>query len=78
MQKHSKRSELWFVTTGQATVYTLDSSSDIELMGVFGRHQHVWIATNQWHQLVNEGKEPLRLVEIQYGEDCIEDDIVRK
>jgi len=78
LQKHNRRSELWFVTTGQATVYTLDSSSDIELMGIFGRQQHIWIARNQWHQLSNEGTEPLRLVEIQYGDDCIEDDIVRK
>lgn len=78
LQKHEKRAEFWFVTTGQATVYTLDSSSDVELMGVFGRHQHLWLPRLQWHQLANEGTEPLRIVEIQYGEDCIEDDITRR
>lgn len=79
MQRHSKRKEFWFVAEGQATVYTIDSrSTDAELVGVFGKHQSVWIETNQWHQLVNETNQPLQLVEIQYGEDCVEDDIERK
>jgi len=76
LQKHDKRSEFWFVTHGKATVYTMDSSSDIDLMGVFGRHQHVWIPRYEWHQLTNEGTEPLRMIEIQYGEECNVDDVV--
>lgn len=78
LQKHSKRSEFWFVAHGQATVYTINCSSDLELMGVFGRNQSLWIHNGQWHQLANESEEPLRLIEIQYGENCIEDDIIRK
>jgi cytidyltransferase-like protein len=78
LQKHSKRSEFWFVAHGQASVYTINCSSDIELMGVFGRFQNLWIQNGQWHQLVNDSDEPLRLIEIQYGENCIEDDIIRK
>lgn len=78
MQKHEKRSEFWFVTTGVATVYTLDVSSDIELSGVFGKNEHLWIRRGNWHQLANEGTEELRMIEIQYGDDCVEEDIVRK
>jgi len=78
MQKHEKRSEFWFVTSGVATVYTLDVSSDIELSGVFGKHEHLWIQCGKWHQLSNEGTEELRMIEIQYGDDCVEEDIVRK
>ena len=78
MQRHGKRGEFWFVAHGEATVYTLDSSTDAELIGSYNVHEHLWIKTNQWHQLVNEGSEPLRLIEIQYGEDCVEDDITRK
>lgn len=78
MQKHDKRSEFWFVTHGKATVYTLNVSSDIELAGVFSEHEHLWIHTGDWHQLANEGNEELRMVEIQFGENCVEDDIVRK
>lgn len=79
MQRHTKRSEFWFVAEGQATVYTINNrTTDVELIGVFGKHQHIWISRGEWHQLVNETDQPLQLVEIQYGEDCIEDDIERK
>ena len=36
------------------------------------------IPRNEWHQLSNQSNEPLRIVEIQYGESCSEDDIERK
>lgn len=79
MQRHYKRSEFWFVAEGQATVYTIDTrTTDAELTGVFGKHQHIWISRGEWHQLANETDQPLQLVEIQYGEDCVEDDIERK
>jgi D-beta-D-heptose 7-phosphate kinase/D-beta-D-heptose 1-phosphate adenosyltransferase len=79
MQRHEKRSEFWFVAEGQATVYTINSrTTDAELVGVFGKHQSVWISKGDWHQLVNDTDQPLQLVEIQYGEDCVEEDIERK
>lgn len=77
MQRHKKRSEFWFITHGEATVYTLDTSTDVDLIGKYTANEHLWIRTNQWHQLANESNEPLRLIEIQYGEDCIEEDITR-
>jgi len=79
MQRHDKRAEFWFVAEGQATVYTVDQRrTDAELIGVFGEHQYVFISNKQWHQLCNESNKPLRLIEIQYGEDCVEEDIERK
>ena len=78
MQRHKQRSEHWFVAEGTATVYTLDSSTDIELHGVFKQHKSLHIPAGQWHQLANEHDTDLKLVEIQYGEDCIETDIERK
>ena len=78
MQRHSKRSEYWFVAEGVATVYTINRSSDYELAGVYQKFQHIHIATNQWHQLANETDEPLKIIEIQYGEHCTEEDIQRQ
>ena len=79
MQRHDKRAEFWFVAEGQATVYTVDQRrTDAELIGVFGEHQYVFISNNHWHQLCNESNKPLRLIEIQYGEECTELDITRK
>jgi mannose-6-phosphate isomerase-like protein (cupin superfamily) len=31
-----------------------------------------------WHQLTNPFDAPVKIVEIQYGEQCIEEDIERK
>ena len=32
----------------------------------------------EWHQLRNPGEEPLEIIELQFGEQCIEEDIERK
>jgi mannose-6-phosphate isomerase-like protein (cupin superfamily) len=78
MQRHKERAEHWFVSEGTASVHTIDDKTpDSELEGIYKRHQHVHITTQQWHQLVNEGDEPLKMIEIQYGTSCIEADIER-
>jgi cytidyltransferase-like protein len=78
MQKHSQRAEHWFVAEGSATVYTINKKTDLELLGIFSQHQHIHINKEEWHQLCNETVEPLKIIEIQYGTNCIEEDIERK
>lgn len=78
MQRHNKRSEYWFVAEGEATVYTINKSTDIELLGIYKQFQSLDINTQQWHQLVNNSDKLLKIVEIQYGEFCLEEDILRK
>ena len=78
MQKHARRNEFWFVTQGQATVYTINRSTDTELLGIYNPHECLFISNDQWHQLCNETQEPLKLIEIQYGESCMETDIERR
>jgi len=78
MQKHFERAEHWFVAEGTATVYTLDSrKTDVYLKGIYSKFASLHIDTTEWHQLCNEGKTPLKIVEIQYGVNCVEDDIER-
>ena len=78
MQRHSDRSEFWFVSEGEATLYTINKSTDAELVGKFTEHNHMWIPKTSWHQLANESDSPLKVIEIQFGEKCIEEDIERK
>jgi cytidyltransferase-like protein len=79
MQRHDKRAEFWFVAEGEATVYTVDPhSTDRDLMASPAKHQSTWIKLNEWHQLCNETDQPLKLIEIQFGENCVEEDIERK
>ena len=78
MQRHRDRAEHWFVAEGTATVYTIDQSTDVDLLGEFTRFQHIHINRHQWHKLCNETDQPLKVVEIQYGDQCIEEDIERQ
>ena len=78
MQRHKDRAEHWFVSEGTATVYTLNRKSDAEILGIFAQHQHIHIDREEWHQLCNETDQPLRVVEIQYGQRCEEQDIERR
>lgn len=78
MQRHAERAEFWLVAVGEATVYTLDRSTDMDLRGRYGLHEYIHIDTNEWHQLINEDPNPLKIVEIQYGDRCEEDDIERQ
>jgi mannose-6-phosphate isomerase-like protein (cupin superfamily) len=77
MQKHHDRNEFWFVSRGCATVYTVNTSTDLELRNKLKIFENTWIYKNEWHQLTNETDQPLHLIEIQFGDNCVENDIER-
>jgi mannose-6-phosphate isomerase-like protein (cupin superfamily) len=76
MQKHKMRNEYWHVVegTGNVLIETRSSSNNVFL----GKQHHVTIPKFSWHKLTNTGDIDLRIIEIQYGEECIEEDIERK
>jgi len=80
MQRHRYRSEHWFVAEGVARVMTVNmATTDVEELGQYTAHQALHIRDNEWHQLYNESSsQPLRVIEIQYGERTEESDIERR
>lgn len=72
MQRHSKRSEVWFVEEGVATVVGEDHKFTVD------KYQGAHINCEEWHQLQNNTDSTLAIVEIQYGEYCDESDIERR
>jgi len=78
MQRHSKRSEFWIVSEGQAEVDRAMTSGYQMPSVKLSKHDQLDILVKEWHQLINNTDHPLKIVEIQYGEDCIEEDIERK
>ena len=76
-QKHFKRSEIWLVSKGSCVVnYSKDdpdNRSDIQL----NKFDHYIVPVGEWHQITNPFDVPCHLIEIQYGEACIEEDIER-
>jgi len=78
MQKHEHRSEHWFVAWGTATVeYQPNLESEI-ITQELGRHSIITIPVGCWHKLHNNSTDKLLLVEIQYGAECEEFDIIRQ
>ena len=77
MQQHQHRAEHWFVAEGYATIYTIENEHET-LLGVFGKHQSINIPKQSWHRLANETGNQLKLIELQYGTECVEEDIIRK
>ena len=76
LQKHSKRSEYWIVSYGEGKVLIGEDEKNLR-EHVLNKHTSVIIITGQWHQLINDSTDELRIVEIQYGSNCIEEDIIR-
>lgn len=78
MQRHFNRKELWFVAEGIASLYSNDNlSTKFFHVGNFYRYSHITIEDNEWHQLKNEQESELKIIEIQYGTSCDEEDIER-
>lgn len=78
MQQHQHRSEIWFVSQGTASVFTLDEDGERTHLYDCHEQQNILIHQGQWHQLANFADQPLKIVEIQYGDKCVEEDIERK
>ena len=78
MQRHSKRNEHWIVSEGQGEVvlggFDLSSVQDSVYLTA---HSTIDIMAGEWHQLTNPFDEPLKVVEVQYGAYCGENDIER-
>jgi cytidyltransferase-like protein len=73
MQKHQHRAEFWIVSEGIASLKRLGD----EGVTVLQAHHQQTIYPQQWHQLINQTNDPVKIVEIQYGTICDEDDIER-
>jgi cytidyltransferase-like protein len=76
LQRHKYRSEHWIVTDGLATVlYGWEPKYTTKKH--LAKHQEVDIPVGCWHKLINETNQELKIVEIQHGTTCIEEDIER-
>jgi mannose-1-phosphate guanylyltransferase/mannose-6-phosphate isomerase len=71
LQKHFHRAEHWVVVKGTAEVTVDGKTSTIH------ENESIYIPIGGVHRLVNPGKIPLELIEVQVGSYLGEDDIVR-
>ena len=78
MQRHRHRAEYWMITEGECIVNSQLSSGYALPPTHLHPHQEYRIAVGEWHQLTNPFDVPCKVVEIQYGEQCTEEDIERQ
>ena len=76
-QKHFKRSEIWMVSKGSCIVNFSKDDPDIKEHIQLNQFDHYLVPLGDWHQITNPFQETCHLIEIQYGEACIEEDIER-
>ena len=76
LQRHHLRNEYWIVSHGTAKVKHGYDANRLST-SVLKPHDEINIPVTMWHQLINNTTEDLRIVEIQYGVNCIEEDIER-
>lgn len=74
LQKHNNRQEFWHVSSGKCAVEQgHTNSSTVELK----KHSQIIIPTSSWHRLYNPFEEPCKIIEIQFGKNCDENDLER-
>ena len=77
MQRHKHRTEFWHVVDGCCDVHTSLGSGYALPPRTLKPHDRIDIHVGDWHRLNNPYNYPCKLVEIQFGSECSEDDIER-
>lgn len=75
-QKHFKRSEHWYVLEGSCTIYLEEGDKNSEVK--MNAHDSLIIKQGTWHKAVNSSKFKCSILEVQYGDACVEEDIERR
>lgn len=78
MQRHLDRYEFWFIAEGRCCVESEYVNSDLNRTYELETFYHYWVGDKEWHRLYNPYNKPCRIIEIQYGDYCDEQDIERR
>lgn len=76
LQLHYHRSEHWVIVKGTAKVELEDGNGELKEYFVH-ENESIYVPKTTKHRLINPGKVPLEIIEVQVGEYVEEDDIVR-
>ena len=77
-QRHFKRNEVWVISEGSCFVSFASDKDNKNIKKLkLNKFDHYLVPIGQWHQISNPSNTKTHIIEIQYGEDCIESDIER-
>lgn len=77
-QRHKHRSEHWYVLEGTIVIETQPDASEDSHLITLSPHSTYVILKNHWHKTTNVGITPAHIIEIQWGDKCVEEDIERR
>jgi len=75
-QRHSFRSEHWYILSGTLRMDT-EFNNRKESLCLYQNSTYV-VDVGVWHKAINETNQPCHILEVQYGDKCIEEDIERR
>ena len=77
-QRHLKRNEIWLVSEGACEVRSSkEKSPNNKRIVKLKKFDHFIVPVGEWHQIINPFKNKTHIIEIQYGDECVETDIER-
>ena len=76
-QKHKYRNEIWLVTKGSCEVIYASKDASQKEKIILNKFDKFFVDEGNWHQITNPFDEECHIVEIQYGDSVIEEDIER-
>lgn len=76
-QKHFKRHEIWLVSEGSCVVNYSKGDPEDRQSVTLNKFDKYIVPLGEWHQITNPFDKTCRIIEIQYGEEVIEEDIER-
>ncbi len=71
LQHHNKRDEHWVVVSGSGIIINGDKTLKLN------HNDSTYIKKGTKHRIMNDGDEVLVIIEVQCGDELIEEDIVR-
>ena len=76
-QKHLKRHEIWLVSEGSCVVNYSKGDPEDRQSVTLNKFDKYIVPLGEWHQITNPFDKTCRIIEIQYGEEVVEEDIER-
>lgn len=76
-QKHNKRNEIWLVSEGACEILFSENDPTNKIKKVLNKFDIFFVKKGEWHQIINPFNNDCHIIEIQYGDQVIEDDIER-
>lgn len=76
-QRHFKRNEIWLISQGKCEVNYSDNNPEEKKTILLQRFDQWFVKIGHWHQITNPFDEVCKIIEIQFGEETVEDDIER-